>query len=100
MINDLLLLDKETRKQKIDNMQDTEKQVLINEINEKTKSVEAELIRLETVKTKLEEDETNLMNSLKELGINSYEDLDKEILKLETDINNQLLDYTEALKGE
>ena len=61
---------------------------------------ENEQIRLETMKAKLDEDEANQMEKLKSMGINSYEDLDIEINKLETEINSEIVKYAELLKGE
>ena len=61
---------------------------------------ENEQIRLETMKAKLDEDEANQMEKLKSMGINSYEDLDVEINKLETEINSEIVKYAELLKGE
>ena len=65
----------------------------IDEIEQKKQEAENEQIRLETMKTKLDEDEANQMEKLKSMGIHSYEDLDIEINKLETEINSEIVKY-------
>ena len=52
------------------------------------------------MKSKLEEDEANQMKKLNTMGIASYEDLDTEINKLESELDKEILKYMEALKGE
>lgn len=100
MLEELIKLDSKEVDEKVTVLSIEEKQSLINEINDSIKKSENELIRLETLKTSLEDSEKELMKSLNELGINSYENLDIEINKLEEEINKEIIEYTEAIKGE
>ena len=100
IIENLLAQPKEKMKEYVDNLLDSDKTTLLTEIEEKKKAAEDEFIRLETMKTKLEEDEKIQMDKLKELGINSYEELDTEINKLEDQLNTEIVKYAEALKEE
>lgn len=100
IIENLLAQPKEKMKEYVDNLLDSDKTTLLTEIEEKKKAAEDEFIRLETMKTKLEEDEKIQMDKLKELGINSYEELDAEINKLEDQLNTEIVKYAEALKEE
>ena len=84
----------------VDSLSDSDKTTLLTEIEDKKKAAEDEFIRLETMKSKLEEDEKIQMDKLKELGINSYEELDVEINKLEDQLNTEIVKYAEALKEE
>ena len=100
IIENLLAQPKEKMKEYVDNLLDSDKTTLLTEIEEKKKAAEDEFIRLETMKTKLEEDEKIQIDKLKELGINSYEELDTEINKLEDQLNTEIVKYAEALKEE
>lgn len=100
MLEKLITMSKEEVEKYIDGLDDTSRQSLITEINEAKKKDEAEVIRLETMKTKLEEDEKEIMKELAEYGINSYENLDAEINRLTTEVNKDIGKYIEALKGE
>lgn len=100
IIENLLAQPKEKMKEYVDNLLDSDKTTLLTEIEKKKKAAEDEFIRLETMKTKLEEDEKIQMDKLKELGINSYEELDTEINKLEDQLNTEIVKYVEALKEE
>ena len=100
IIEKLLEQPKEKMKEYVDSLSDSDKTTLLTEIEDKKKVAEDEFIRLETMKSKLEEDEKAQMNKLKELGINSYEELDAEISKLEDSLNKEIIKYAEALKEE
>lgn len=94
------LVNVENKKEFIEGLDDKAKQILLQEIQEKKKSAEDEYIRLETMKTKLEEDEKTEMKKLAELGIDSYENLDAEICKLENELNEEIIKVAEVLKNE
>jgi hypothetical protein len=94
------LIEKDNKKEYIESLTDSAKQVLLQEIQDKKKSAESEYIRLETMKTKLEEDEKEEMKKLAELGITSYENLDIEINKLENELNEEILKFSEILSKE
>lgn len=94
------LINQVDKKAYVDSLSDTDKTTLLTEIEQKKQEAENEQIRLETMKAKLDEDEANQMEKLKSMGINSYEDLDIEINKLETEINSEIVKYAELLKGE
>ena len=81
------LINQVDKKAYVDSLSDADKTTLLTEIEQKKQEAENEQIRLETMKAKLDEDEANQMEKLKSMGINSYEDLDVEINKLETEIN-------------
>ena len=100
ILEKLMAQPKETMKAFLESLSGTDKTVLLNEIEANKKAAEDEFIRLETMKTKLEEDETIQMDKLKELGINSYSELDTEIQRLEDELNAKILEYAEALKAE
>lgn len=101
MVLELLLnQSKDSLKDTIHNLSDSEKTTLLTEIEAKKKSAEDEYIRLETMKAKLDEDEAAQMEKLKSLGIASYSDLDIEINKLETELEAEIAKYVEALKEE
>ena len=99
MIIEKLLLA-EDKKAFVESLDDTNKKVLLDEIDTKTKEAESEYIKQEAIKTKLEEDEKNLMEKLNTMGIVSYEALDTEINKLETELNEELIKYANAIQGE
>lgn len=94
------LINQVDKKAYVDSLSDADKTTLLTEIEQKKQEAENEQIRLETMKAKLDEDEANQMEKLKSMGINSYEDLDIEINKLETEINSEIVKYAELLKGE
>ena len=94
------LINQVDKKAYVDSLSDADKTILLTEIEQKKQEAENEQIRLETMKAKLDEDEANQMEKLKSMGINSYEDLDVEINKLETEINSEIVKYAELLKGE
>lgn len=94
------LINQVDKKAYVDSLSDADKTTLLTEIEQKKQEAENEQIRLETMKAKLDEDEANQMEKLKSMGINSYEDLDVEINKLETEINSEIVKYAELLKGE
>ena len=94
------LINQVDKKACVDSLSDADKTTLLTEIEQKKQEAENEQIRLETMKAKLDEDEANQMEKLKSMGINSYEDLDVEINKLETEINSEIVKYAELLKGE
>ena len=94
------LINQVDKKAYVDSLSDADKTTLLTEIEQKKQEAETEQIRLETMKAKLDEDEANQMEKLKSMGINSYEDLDIEINKLETEINSEIVKYAELLKGE
>ena len=94
------LINQIDKKAYVDSLSDADKTTLLTEIEQKKQEAENEQIRLETMKAKLDEDEANQMEKLKSMGINSYEDLDVEINKLETEINSEIVKYAELLKGE
>ena len=100
MLDELLTKSKEEMEKYIHSLTDFDKATLLTEIETKKKESEDELIRLETMKSKLEEDEANQMKKLNTMGIASYEDLDTEINKLESELDKEILKYMEALKGE
>lgn len=100
IIENLLAQPKENMKTYVDNLSSADKTTLLTEIDQKRKEAEDEYIRLETMKSKLEEDEKVQMEQLAQLGINSYQDLDSEINRLETTINEEIVKYAEILKGE
>ena len=92
------LVNQVDKKAYVDQLSDSDKAILLTEMEQKKKAAEDELIRLETMKTKLDEDEAAQMEKLKSMGIASYEDLDTEIEKLENEINSEIVKYAEALK--
>ena len=94
------LINQVDKKAYVDSLSDADKTTLLTEIEQKKQEAENEQIRLETMKAKLDEDEANQMEKLKSMGINSYEDLDVEINKLEIEINSEIVKYAELLKGE
>ena len=94
------LIKQYDKKAYLEGLSDTDKTALFTEIEKKKKSIEEEKIKLETMMTKLEEDETTQMEKLKAMGISNYNDLDLEIRKLEDSINNELIKYAESLKEE
>lgn len=94
------LINQVDKKAYVDSLSDADKTTLLTEIEQKKQEAENEQIRLETMKAKLDEDEANQMEKLKSMGINSYEDLDIEINKLEIEINSEIVKYAELLKGE
>lgn len=100
IIENLLNQPKERLRTYVASLSDSDKTTLFTEIEQKRKEAEDEYIRVETMKTKLKEDEANQMEKLKAMGINSYEELDAEINKLEDTINDEIVKYVEALKGE
>lgn len=100
MLDELLTKSKEEMEKYIHSLTDFDKATLLTEIEAKKKESEDEFIRLETMKSKLEEDEANQMKKLNTMGIASYEDLDTEINKLESELDKEILKYMEALKGE
>lgn len=83
----------------LSNLTDDEKKILFSEIEEQKKSNEAEVIRLETMKKKLEEDRAIQLQELTNLNINSVAELQTEISKLDSEINSELKKYVEILKG-
>ena len=94
------LVNQVDKKAYVEKLTDVEKATLLTEMEQNKKAAEDELIRLETMKAKLDEDEAAQMEKLKSMGIASYEDLDIEIEKLENEINSEIVKYAEALKGE
>lgn len=94
------LLEVEDRKQFVELLSDLDKQKLLQEIKDKKAEAEADSIRLEAMKTKLEEDEKEEMKKLSDLGIFSYEDLDVEINKLDKQLNDEILRCAEVLSND
>ena len=100
MLEKLMLMSKEELKSYIDNLSDSDRLKLLSEIEEHRKSTEADIIRLETQKTALDNEEKEIMKELAEYGIHDYASLDAEINKLSDEINQEIEKYVEALKGE
>lgn len=100
MLEKLMLMSKEELKSYIDNLSDSDRLKLLSEIEEHRKSTEADIIRLETQKTALDNEEKEIMKELAEYGINDYASLDAEINRLSDEINQEIEKYVEALKGE
>ena len=95
-----VLLNKEDKKTYVESLSSTEKQALLQEIKTKKKQAEEDSIRLEAMKSKLEEDEKAEMNKLKEQGISSYEELNSTIDKLESELNEEILNCAKVLSNE
>ena len=91
------LINQVDKKAYVDSLSDADKTTLLTEIEQKKQEAENEQIRLETMKAKLDEDEANQMEKLKSMGINSYEYLDVEINKLETEFNSDIVKYSEFI---
>ena len=100
ILEQLLAQPKENLKATVDALSDADKTTLLTEIEVNKKHAEDEHIRLETMKTKLEEDEAAQMEKLRAMNINTYQELEAEIMKLDTTINQEIVKYVEALKGE
>jgi len=94
------LLETENRKQFVESLNDSDKQKLLQEIKDKKAEAEADFIRLEAMKTKLEEDEKEEMKKLSDLGIFSYNELDVEINKLDKQLNDEILRCAEVLNND
>lgn len=99
-IENLKSKSKEEMIEYLNNLSDSDKTALFTEIEQNKKKAEEEYIRLETTKSKLDEDEKEVMDKIKAIGINSYEELESEIKKLEDIINSEIVKYVEALKEE
>lgn len=100
MLEKLMMMTKEEMKINIDNLTDSDRLKLLSEIEEKRKSTEADIIRVEAQKTNLDNEEQEIMKELAQYGINDYQNLDVEINRLTTEINSEIQKYVEALKGE
>ena len=57
-------------------------------------------MRQEVIKNQLEQEEKDLMEQLSSMNIKSYEDLEKEINKLEKSLDEELVKYANTIQGE
>lgn len=94
------LIISENKNKFVEELSDNDKKTLLTEIDTKTKETESAYMKQELIKTQLEQEEKNLMEQLNSMGIASYEDLDKEIDKLEKNLNDELVKYANAIQGE
>lgn len=99
-LEQLLNTPAEQRKTYLANLTADTQAALFKEIQDEKTKRQTELIQLEAKKSQLEEEEKQQMAKLAEMGINSYEDLQKEILATEDKIETDLLKYVSILNGE
>ena len=84
----------------IEVLSDEDKKKLLSEIDNKTKELENDQMRQEVIKNQLEQEEKDLMEQLSSMNIKSYEDLEKEINKLEKSLDEELVKYANTIQGE
>lgn len=84
----------------IEVLSDEDKKKLLSEIDSKTKELENDQMRQEVIKNQLEQEEKDLMEQLSSMNIKSYEDLEKEINKLEKSLDEELVKYANTIQGE
>ena len=93
-------IQSENKDKFIEILSDEDKKKLLSEIDNKTKEIENDQMRQEVIKNQLEQEEKDLMEQLSSIGIKSYEDLEKEINKLEKSLDKELVKYANAIQGE
>ena len=93
-------IQSEDKNKFIEVLSDEDKKKLLSEIDNKTKEIENDQMRQEVIKNQLEQEEKDLMEQLSSMGIKSYEDLEKEINKLEKSLDKELVKYANTIQGE
>ena len=94
------LLGSSDKKTFVESLSGTDKQTLLQEIKDRKTAAETDSIKLEAMKSKLEEDEKEEMKKLADLGIYSYDNLESEINKLESSLNEEILKCAEVLNND
>lgn len=98
-VEELIKMSEEERKKAVDSLEGKDLQDLVADINNNIKKTESELVRLETIKEKLNEDKNKIMESINSQGINSKEELEKEISALRESTNKLIVEYTNAISN-
>lgn len=97
---EIIKLNIEERKKCLSSMTPEQKQLLFKEIQEDAKEREQRFLTNQTLLKKNEEELQEKMNELKEMGLNSIEELQEAIKKSEEEINNKIIEYTKVINDE
>lgn len=91
------LIQAQNKEDYMNSLTQEQKLTLYQEIHNDAEAKSKELVAQETMKAKLEEEYNQELEKLKALGINSEEDLEKEIQKIDSEIKSQVIEYSTKL---
>lgn len=99
-LQELLAYPTESRKEKIMSLSQAEKQSLFKNIQEDCGTREKSYLSNQALLKKSQEELEQEMAKLKEQGINSLEELQVEITRLENDTADKIVEYSKIINGE
>ena len=99
-LQELLSYPAESRKEKIISLSQAEKQSLFKNIQEDCDTREKSYLSNQALLKKSQEELEQEMAKLKEQGINSLEELQAEITRLENDTADKIVEYSKVINGE
>lgn len=99
-LQELLAYPTESRKEKIMSLSQAEKQSLFKNIQEDCDTREKSYLSNQALLKKSQEELEQEMAKLKEQGINSLEELQAEITRLENDTADKIVEYSKIINGE
>ena len=99
-LQELLSYPAESRKEKIISLSQAEKQSLFKNIQEDCDTREKSYLSNQALLKKSQEELEQEMVKLKEQGINSLEELQAEITRLENDTADKIVEYSKIINGE
>lgn len=99
-LQELLSYPIESRKEKIISLSQAEKQSLFKNIQEDCDTREKSYLSNQALLKKSQEELEQEMAKLKEQGINSLEELQAEITRLENDTADKIVEYSKIINGE
>lgn len=99
-LQELLAYPAESRKEKIMSLSQAEKQSLFKNIQEDCDTREKSYLSNQALLKKSQEELEQEMAKLKEQGINSLEELQAEITRLENDTADKIVEYSKIINGE
>lgn len=99
-LQELLAYPAESRKEKIISLSQAEKQSLFKNIQEDCDTREKSYLSNQALLKKSQEELEQEMAKLKEQGINSLEELQAEITRLENDTADKIVEYSKIINGE
>lgn len=99
-LQELLAYPTESRKERIISLSQAEKQSLFKNIQEDCDTREKSYLSNQALLKKSQEELEQEMAKLKEQGINSLEELQAEITRLENDTADKIVEYSKIINGE
>lgn len=96
-IQELLAIPAEERKAKIMGLSAQEQQTLFQAVQQDSDAREKEFISNQSLLKKAKEDYESELAKLKEIGINSEEELTQEIQRLDDELTTKVVEYSIAI---